>query len=432
MLAAATCLALVTGISAALMTFRLANANHWVKHTLVVINIADDLVGLLQSAETAHRGYLLIGNEEFLAPYKAALEQIESRFRELKGLTSNNAEQQRRLEKIASLVSEKIKEFEETISLAKNGQRERSLQIVGSAMGNALTRDIRALMEEFSQTELGFLLNRERTSDRYNILLTVLIFLSLGAATSIVVLAFYSQSRLLSQLSRFVEDRAKMLAALSHDLRTPITSLRLHAEFIEEAETRAKISETLDEMQQMAEATLLFAREEASREQARLVDLGALVSSVCSELVGAGRHVLYQDTGDFKLCCRPVGVKRALRNIVENAVFYGKCARVSVFLEDSQVAIVVDDDGPGIPEEDFEKVFKPFVRLESSRSRETGGVGLGLSIASSIIRSHGGDIFLKNRAGGGLRVTLTLPSESHEQLLPSRHFAHERAKSLLI
>lgn len=212
------------------------------------------------------------------------------------------------------------------------------------------------------------------------------------------------------RLGRFVHDRARMLAALGHDLRTPITSLRLHAEFIDDEETRVKILETLDEMQQMAEATLSFAREEASQEETRLVDFGALVSTVCADLADAGRNVICQDISGFTLRCRPIGVKRALRNIVENAVAYGKRARVSVIQGSSEVLIQVDDDGPGIHDEDFEKVFKPFVRLEGSRSRDTGGVGLGLAIARSIIRSHGGDITLENRLGGGLRVTLMLPA----------------------
>ena len=212
------------------------------------------------------------------------------------------------------------------------------------------------------------------------------------------------------KVSRFDHDRRRMLAALGHDLRTPITILRLHAEFIDEEETRGKISATLDDMQQMAEATLSFARDDASHEEARLVDLGEFLFTVCADLADTGRNVICPDAGEFFLRCRPVGVKRALRNVLENAVAYGKCARVSVFHRQAEVAILVDDDGPGIAEEDFENVFKPFVRLENSRSRNTGGVGLGLAITRSIIRSHGGDVTLENRAGGGLRVTLTLPS----------------------
>jgi signal transduction histidine kinase len=209
------------------------------------------------------------------------------------------------------------------------------------------------------------------------------------------------------RLTTFVHDRAKMLAALGHDLRTPITSLRLRAEFIEDDEIREQILRTLDEMSSMAEATLSFAREEAAQEESRLVDVGALISSMCEDLADTGLAVTCADTDGFALRCRQVAIKRALRNIVENAVAYGKCARVLVEYKNGEARVMIDDDGPGIPNEDMEKVFKPFVRLEQSRNKETGGVGLGLAIARSAIRSHGGDIFLINRPGGGLRVIVT-------------------------
>ncbi len=211
------------------------------------------------------------------------------------------------------------------------------------------------------------------------------------------------------RLSRFVLDRTKMLAALGHDLRTPITTLRLRAEFIEEDEVRQKILQTLDEMFEMAEATLSFAREEAAQEKTRLVDVGALISTVCADLTDTGFPIECADTGSFTIRCRPSGLKRAFRNIVENAVAYGRRARVFVEHKRGDVAVMIDDDGPGIPTSDMERVFGPFVRLENSRNMDTGGVGLGLAIARSIVRNHGGDITLQNRAEGGLRVTITLP-----------------------
>lgn len=223
------------------------------------------------------------------------------------------------------------------------------------------------------------------------------------------------------RLTTFVHDRAKMLAALGHDLRTPITSLRLRAEFIEDDEIREPILQTLDEMFEMAEASLSFAREEAAQEQSRLVDVGALVSSVCADLADAGRAVSCGDTASFTMRCRPVAIKRALRNIVENAVAYGHCARVSAELKGGEPKILVDDDGPGIAEADMEKVFKPFVRLEQSRSKETGGVGLGLAIARSIVRSHGGDIVLKNRPEGGLRVIVSFCRSAVLDAAGSKH-----------
>lgn len=209
------------------------------------------------------------------------------------------------------------------------------------------------------------------------------------------------------RLTTFVHDRVKMLAALGHDLRTPITTLRLRAEFIEDEEIREPILQTLDEMFEMAEASLSFAREEAAQEQTRLVDMGALASSVCADLADAGRDVTCAEDSSFAMRCRPVAMKRALRNIVENAVSYGQRARVSAGWKNGEARIVIDDDGPGIAASDMDKVFKPFVRLEQSRNKETGGVGLGLAIARSIVRGHGGDIVLQNRPEGGLRATVS-------------------------
>jgi signal transduction histidine kinase len=216
-------------------------------------------------------------------------------------------------------------------------------------------------------------------------------------------------NRMHDRLQRFVQDRTRMLAAISHDLRTPITSLRLRAEFVEDDEMRAKILETLDEMQRMTEATLAFAREEAAREDTRTVDLGALIESLCDDLAEMGLDVAFAGADKTPYPCRPVGLKRAIRNLVENAVAYGERARVALERRADEFAIVIDDDGPGISEADFERVFAPFVRLEESRSQETGGIGLGMAIARSIVRGHGGDIGLANREGGGLRVTVRLP-----------------------
>jgi signal transduction histidine kinase len=216
-------------------------------------------------------------------------------------------------------------------------------------------------------------------------------------------------NRMHDRLQRFVQDRTRMLAAISHDLSTPLTSLRLRAEFVEGEETRSKILETLDEMERMTEATLAFAREEARREDTRTVDLAALVDSLCQDLRDLDMDVTYSGPPSLLYPCRSVSLKRALRNLVENAVTYGRRARVALEPSAAEVCTIIDDDGPGIPEADFERVFAPFVRLEESRSQETGGIGLGMAIARSIVRGHGGDIALANRAEGGLRVTLHLP-----------------------
>jgi signal transduction histidine kinase len=216
-------------------------------------------------------------------------------------------------------------------------------------------------------------------------------------------------NRMHGRLQRFVQDRTRMLAAISHDLRTPLTSLRLRAEFVDDEETRTKILETLEEMERMTEATLAFAREEARREDTRTVDLAALVESLCEDLRDLDMDVTYSGPPSLLYPCRSVSVKRALRNLIENAVIYGERARVTLARADQELSIAIEDDGPGIPEADFERVFAPFVRLEESRSQETGGIGLGMAIARSIVRGHGGDITLANRPEGGLRVTIDLP-----------------------
>ncbi|MEZ5776309.1 MAG: ATP-binding protein [Hyphomicrobiaceae bacterium] len=220
-----------------------------------------------------------------------------------------------------------------------------------------------------------------------------------------------------ARLKRFVEDRTQMLAAISHDLRTPITSLRLRAELVEDEETRERMIETLDDMERMSEATLAFARGEADPEATRKVDLGALVASIADDLADLGLDVTMAGREDdaeperVTVAARPAALKRALRNIVENAAKYGLRARISLSIDHRSrtATLIVDDDGPGIPEADMENVFKPFVRLERSRNVETGGVGLGLAIARSILRGHGGDVELQNRKEGGLRARIGLP-----------------------
>ena len=211
------------------------------------------------------------------------------------------------------------------------------------------------------------------------------------------------------RLDRYVHDRTAMLAAVSHDLKTPITSLRLHAEFVEDEETRARILAALDEMQRMTEDALAFIREDMQREETRTVDLHALVDSVAADLAELGHDIAVADTGRILVACRASALRRALRNLLENAAAYGGRAAARIERDDAEVRIVVEDEGPGIPERDLERVFEPFVRLETSRSRETGGSGLGLAIARSIVRGHGGDIRLENRADGGLRATVALP-----------------------
>ncbi|MCY4590810.1 MAG: ATP-binding protein [Alphaproteobacteria bacterium] len=213
-----------------------------------------------------------------------------------------------------------------------------------------------------------------------------------------------------ARLDRYVRDRTAMLAAVSHDLRTPITSLRLHAEFVENAETKSRILAALDEMQRMTEDTLAFIREDMRREETRQVDLQALVDSIATDLEELGHAITVMDADRVLVACRPAALRRALCNLLENASAYGGQVLVRVEPGEEEIRVVIEDEGPGIPDTDLERVFEPFVRLEASRSRATGGSGLGLAIARSIVRSHGGDIALANRARAGLRATVTLPT----------------------
>jgi signal transduction histidine kinase len=215
------------------------------------------------------------------------------------------------------------------------------------------------------------------------------------------------------RLRRFLEDRTRLLAAIGHDLRTPITSLRLRTEFISDSETREKFNATLDEMQGMAEAALSFAKTESSTEPTRTVELNALLESICDDLADMGWDVKFRSDGRLPYSCRPAALRRAIRNVIENAIRYGERARVEISTAEEGVDICVEDDGPGIPPEEQERVCQPFVRMESSRNRDTGGVGLGLSIARSIIRNHGGDIEF-SRSETGFRTHLRLPETPSE------------------
>lgn len=216
-------------------------------------------------------------------------------------------------------------------------------------------------------------------------------------------------NRMRDRIERFVLNRTQMLAAVSHDLRTPMTSLRLQAEFVPDQTVREKIIHTLDEMQEMTEATLAFTREDATREESRLVDLSALVGSLCDDLQDIGLNIECSVTDRLPYVCRPVGLKRAVNNLLENACYYGGEARIHIWQTPDEVIISIQDNGPGIPQKDWQRVFDPFVRLEGSRNRNTGGIGLGMAIARSIAHAHGGDIYLQNLTPQGFEVQLRLP-----------------------
>ena len=216
-------------------------------------------------------------------------------------------------------------------------------------------------------------------------------------------------NRMQERVLRFVEDRTRMVAAIGHDLRTPLTRLRLRAEFIEDPELQRKMLADLDEMEAMVNATLAFARDDAQHEARVPADLADLLQSLCDDRIDAGGAAAYIGPAHLPVVCRPVAMRRALANLIDNARNYGMGAEVALAAAGGQAVVTIDDSGPGIPESLLEAVFQPFYRVESSRSRDTGGTGLGLAVARTIIRGHGGDITLANRSEGGLRVTVTVP-----------------------
>ncbi len=219
-----------------------------------------------------------------------------------------------------------------------------------------------------------------------------------------------------ARIRRFVEDRTLLLTAIGHDLRTPITRMRLRAEFMEDDDQRAKMLSDLDEMEAMVSATIAFGRIASPNEPVSPIDLAELLRTVLDEAGDAAPEVVdklrYDGPDHWTVRVRPQAFKRALTNLVGNAIKYGDAASVRLVPPNrpgASLRIEIADDGPGIPPSEMERVMQPFQRLETSRNRETGGVGLGLPIARDIARAHGGDLTLANRQEGGARVILTLP-----------------------
>jgi signal transduction histidine kinase len=216
-----------------------------------------------------------------------------------------------------------------------------------------------------------------------------------------------------ARLRALIENRTRMLAAISHDLRTPLTLLRLRAENAADPQEREKMLATIAEMDAMVGATLQFARDEAKAEPKRPTDLAALLTSVVDDMSDTGLPVRIDQAEPVVCECQPAALRRALRNLLDNAVKYGKQARATIRATRQTAEITIDDDGPGIPEDELARVFQPFYRVEGSRSRDTGGIGLGLAIALSVVQSHGGQLTLSNRPEGGLRASIVLPVKQH-------------------
>ncbi len=221
--------------------------------------------------------------------------------------------------------------------------------------------------------------------------------------------AAHAFNEMQARIKRLLSDRTQMFAALSHDLRTPLTILRLRAEFIEDEEQHAKMLADIADMEAMINATLAFLRDEGAQEASKAIDLAATLTTMCDTLADAGHDVAFSGAPRALLHGQPMALRRAFRNLVDNAVKYGNRARVVLRIDTERIVVEILDDGPGIPAEEREKVFQPFYRMERSRSRETGGFGLGLTMARSTIRTHGGDVTLADRPEGGLRLTVSLP-----------------------
>ena len=210
------------------------------------------------------------------------------------------------------------------------------------------------------------------------------------------------------RLQRYLDSRTRVLAAMSHDLRTPLTRLRLRAESIDDEALKARFTADLDEMNEMVRGALGLFRDLNDDEALEPVDVDALLRQLQAEFAETGGEVRLEGSAGLPVMARPKALKRCLANLLHNAIKYGVRARVTTS-DGAVVTVRVRDEGPGIPTEYLDQVFEPFFRVESSRNRDTGGTGLGLCIARDVAQSHGGSVSLKNHPDGGLEATLALP-----------------------
>ncbi|OGT41823.1 MAG: hypothetical protein A3F13_07770 [Gammaproteobacteria bacterium RIFCSPHIGHO2_12_FULL_40_19] len=211
------------------------------------------------------------------------------------------------------------------------------------------------------------------------------------------------------RILQLVHNRTQLLASISHDLRTPIARAQLRAQFIEDSEYKTQLLNDLSEMEHMISETLSFAREDSRREEMKNIDLVSLLLSICDDACDMGHNVVFHANAQrIAFVGRPIALKRALTNLINNAIRYAGNAVVTIEGQAKSILITVEDNGPGILEPELEKVFEPFYRSEQSRSRDTGGVGLGLSVTRDIIFAHHGKIKLSNKKPNGLLVTIKL------------------------
>ncbi|MBD8640723.1 MULTISPECIES: sensor histidine kinase [unclassified Sphingomonas] len=250
-------------------------------------------------------------------------------------------------------------------------------------------RDLRAAAEAFRPGEPGIALSVRGPDD-----------------VAALVAAF---NALRLRVTAMLDEKDRMLGAIGHDLRTPLAALRVRIESVEDDTDRTRMADTIAEMNRTLDDILSLARLGRPSEPPTDVDLAALVDAVVEDFRDIGDNVTFVEAGRLRMHLRPSLIRRAVRNLIENAVKYGVSAEVRVEADARRVAIIVADQGPGIPEDRMGDVFDAFTRLETSRNRETGGIGLGLALARAIIREAGGEIRLVNRTGGGLDAIIELP-----------------------
>ena len=226
--------------------------------------------------------------------------------------------------------------------------------------------------------------------------------------TSEINVAAHAFNEMQERLRRYVEDRTAMVGAIAHDLRTPLTRLRFRIENAPD-DLRAKMAGDLDQMEEMISAALTFVRDATHAGERTRLELSSLIESLCDELAETGADAQADLGAKVVMHGDPVALRRLFANLLDNAVKFGDRARARVYEEAGFAVVEIADDGPGIPEADRERVFDPFYRREPSRSRQTGGIGLGLAVVRSVARSHGGDVELTNRPDGGLTARVRLP-----------------------
>ncbi len=221
-----------------------------------------------------------------------------------------------------------------------------------------------------------------------------------------LIIAF---NELRTRVTAMLEEKDRMLGAIGHDLRTPLAALRVRIESVEDDDDRLRMADTIDEMNRTLDDILSLARLGRPSEMSTEVDLAALVDAVVADFRDLDQPVEFAEADRLTMHLRPTLMRRAVRNLIENAIKYGGGAEVFLRPHPKSVEIVVCDNGPGIPPDKIAEVFEAFTRLEGSRNKETGGIGLGLALARAIVREARGDIRLENRPEGGLAATITLP-----------------------